>query len=111
MFLVPVSIQMALWTILSHDRIGADARAEPGMPVLLRVLGAEHRRAGVVAAFKQFQQHGAHVVVGMVQEPFIDHEQRERGILPQELRVALVNIRSAGGHPYRGWEPPSRGGC
>lgn len=37
-----------------HDRIGVDSRAEALVPVLLRVLGAEDGRGGVVAALEQF---------------------------------------------------------
>lgn len=56
------------------------------MPALLRVLAATYRRAGVVTAL---QQHRVLVVIGMVRQPLIDHEQRERGLLPQVRRVAL----------------------
>lgn len=36
-----------------HNRVGVGPSAGSLVPVLLRVLGAEHRRGGVVAAFEQ----------------------------------------------------------
>ena len=37
-----------------HDGIGVDSAAEALVPVLPGVLGAEHRRGGVVAALEEF---------------------------------------------------------
>ena len=36
-----------------HDRVGVDPAAEALVPVLLRLLGAEHRRGRVVAPFEE----------------------------------------------------------
>ncbi len=71
-----------------HDRIRVDSGSESLMPVLLRILGAEHRRRTVVAAFEQFQQHAAHRLIRMIEQPFVYHENAERGVLLQELRRA-----------------------
>ena len=72
-----------------HDRVGVDASAEAVVPVFLRVLGAEHGRAGVVTPLEEFQEHGPHCLVGWVQKPLVDHEEGERRVFPQELRGAL----------------------
>ena len=50
-----------------HDRVGVDSGAEALVPVLLRVLGAEHCRCRVVAAFEELEQHAADVVGGRVE--------------------------------------------
>lgn len=39
-----------------HDRLGRDIGTEPGMPVLLPVLGAEDRRPLVVAELEDLEQ-------------------------------------------------------
>ena len=39
-----------------HDRVGVDPGAEALVPVLLRVLGAEHRRGRVVSAFEPVEE-------------------------------------------------------
>ena len=70
-----------------HDRVGVDSAAEALVPVLLRVLGAEHGRGGVVAAFEELEEHASDAVIGAVEEPFVDHEERERGVL-----AALVTL-------------------
>lgn len=88
-----------------HDRVSVDSSAEAGVPVLLRVLGAEHRGDRVVAALEQLEQHGTDLVAGLVQQPFIEDQDRERGVLPQPFLSAagLVLGRGPGllevGHP------------
>ena len=54
-----------------HDRVGVDSAAETPVPVLLRVLGAEHRRRRVVASLEQLEEHGSRVVGRGVEQPLI----------------------------------------
>lgn len=56
-----------------HDAVGFHGGVEAGVPVLFRVLGAEHGGSGVVAPFDEFEEHDTSVI----QEPFVDHQQRE----------------------------------
>lgn len=68
-----------------HDRVRMNTGAEALVPVLLRVLGAEHRRRFAVTALHQLQQHAAHRLCRPVQQPLVNNEQRERGVFAEEL--------------------------
>ena len=46
-----------------HNRVGVNSGAETPVPVLLGVLGAEHRRGVAVAAFEELQQHASHDLI------------------------------------------------
>src|SRR5699024_4932861 len=72
-----------------HDRISMDPGTESLMPVLLRVLSTEHRRSTVIATLEQLQQHAAHRLIRMIKQPLIDDQQREGGVLTEELRRSL----------------------
>lgn len=50
-----------------HNRIGVYPGPESRVPVLLRILSAEHRRRGVVTTLEQLQQHAAHPLIRMIQ--------------------------------------------
>lgn len=72
-----------------HDRVGVRAAPEPFVPVLLLVLGAEDRAAGVVAAFHELEEEPAELVVRTVEQPFVEHEQRVRRVAFEDLGPSL----------------------
>lgn len=72
-----------------HDRVGVDAAAEPGMPVLLPGLRAEHGRRGAVVCLHELEQEGSIRFVGPVERPFVQHEDLEGGVLAHEPRLAV----------------------
>lgn len=40
-----------------HDRVSMHVTSEAFMPMLLLILGAEHRRDGVIAALEKLEEH------------------------------------------------------
>lgn len=68
-----------------HDRVDGHIAPELLVPVLDGVLRAEHGDDGVVAVLQYLEQEGAHPVVGLVEEPFVQYEQRVRAVLADEL--------------------------
>ena len=69
-----------------HDRLGRDIGTEPGMPVLLPVLGADDRRPLVVAKLEDLEQEASEAVVWPAEQPFVEDEDLERAILTHGLR-------------------------
>ena len=61
-----------------HDRLGRDIGTEPGMPVLLPVLGADDRRPLVVAKLEDLEQEASEAVVWPAEQPFVEDEDLER---------------------------------
>ena len=68
-----------------HDRIGMDPSAQPGVPVLLLVLGAEDRGLAVAPQFHELHDHAPEVVVGLVQQPLVQHKDLEAAVFPDGL--------------------------
>lgn len=58
-----------------EDRVGLGIAVETARPVLLRVLGAEDRAAGVLAAFHDLVDERADGGPGFVDEPFVEDEE------------------------------------
>lgn len=79
-----------------HDGAGVNSGAEPLVPILVGVLGAEHGGGVSVAALEELEQHAAHPFIGRVEQPFIKHEQRESGVFLQERRDAVRFVPGQG---------------
>lgn len=71
-----------------HDGVGVDAAVEPGMPVLLLELRAEDRGGLLESPLHHLEHEGAEALVGLLEQPFVQHEQLEVRHLPHELGVA-----------------------
>ena len=56
----------------AHDVICVYSRSESLVPVFLCILSAKDCSCAVVSPFKEFKQHSAHGLIGMVKEPFIE---------------------------------------
>ena len=68
-----------------HDGIGVNAAAQPGVPVLLLVLSAEDRGLAVAPQFHELHDHAPEVVVGLVQQPLVQHKDLEAAVFPDGL--------------------------
>lgn len=71
-----------------HDRVGGHVAAESLVPVLDGVLRAEHGAYGVVPVLHDLEKERAHAFVGLVEEPFVQHEHRVRAVFADELAYA-----------------------
>ena len=90
-----------------EDGVGDGVAAETAVPFLGRQLGGGERGAGVaVAQIHELEQEPSEPFVGLVHEPFVDREQRVRGVLAHELgRTSRLEGRGRDlfrevGHPY-----------
>lgn len=99
-----------------HDRVGVHPAAEPGVPVLLAVLGAEDRGRAAVAQPHQLEQERDHPVVRPVQQPLAQDQERVLGERAHQLRHALgplprgVDALIQVGHPeVERAQPPGAG--
>ena len=68
-----------------EDGVGDGVAAEAAVPFLGRQLGGERGAGVVVAQFHELEQEPSEPFVGLVHEPFVDREQRVRGVLAHEL--------------------------
>ena len=68
-----------------EDGVGDGVAAETTVPFLGRQLGGERGAGVVVAQFHELEQEPSEPFVGLVHEPFVDREQRIRGVLANEL--------------------------
>ncbi len=72
-----------------HDGVGVGAATEPLVPVLLGVLGGEQGAAGVVAAFHELEQERAEALLGRVEQPSVEREDRVRAVSFEQFRASL----------------------
>ena len=86
-----------------HDRVSMNITTEPLMPVLLRILSAEHGRDRIVASFEELEQHPTERFAGLVQKPLVKNKQTVRGVLAEEflLPTGLVICRKPGLFEFR----------
>ena len=68
-----------------EDGVGDGVAAETTVSFLGRQLGGERGAGVVVAQFHELEQEPSEPFVGLVHEPFVDREQRIRGVLANEL--------------------------
>lgn len=55
------------------------------MPVLLLVLGAEYGGLPVASQLRELHEHAPEVIVGLVQQPLVEHQHLEVAVLPYQL--------------------------
>ena len=85
------------------DGICVCSRSESLVSVLLCVLRPKDCSCAVVSPFKEFKQHSAHSLIGLVKEPFIDDEDGKSSVffknftLPCGRSCALVHASSKSG--------------
>lgn len=68
-----------------HYGVGVHAAPKPRVPVLLAELRAEDGGAGPVARLHELQQEAPEQLVRAVEEPLVQHEHLEGGVLADEL--------------------------
>ena len=89
-----------------EDGVGDGVAAETAVPFLGGQLGRERGAGVVVAQFHELKQEAPELLVGLVHEPFVDREQRVRGVFAHELgRTSRFEGRGRDlfrevGHPY-----------
>lgn len=89
-----------------EDGVGDGVAAETAVPFLGGQLGRERGAGVVVAQFHELKQEAPELLVGLVHEPFVDREQRVRGVFAHELgRTSRLEGRGRDlfrevGHPY-----------
>ena len=89
-----------------EDGVGDGVAAETAVPFLGGQLGRERGADVVVAQFHELKQEAPELLVGLVHEPFVDREQRVRGVFAHELgRTSRFEGRGRDlfrevGHPY-----------
>lgn len=89
-----------------EDGVGDGVAAETAVPLLGGQLGRERGAGVVVAQFHELKQEAPEPFVGLVHEPFVDREQRVRGVFAHELgRASRLEGRGRDlfrevGHPY-----------
>lgn len=71
-----------------EDSVGPGIAVEAARPVLLRVLGAEDRAAGVLAAFHDLVDERADGGPGFVDGPFVGDEELVGGEFPDGFRAS-----------------------
>lgn len=62
------------------------------MPVLLPELGAENRRARAVARLHELEREAPEQLAGAVEQPLVQHEHLEGGVLAGELALAARSL-------------------
>ena len=72
-----------------EDGVGDHVASQLAVPFLGLQLGGERGAGGVVSAFEQFEQERFEPFVGFVHEPFVDGQERVRGVLPDEFGDAV----------------------
>ena len=93
MFTSPDSSQTAVCTDSVHDGVGVDAAAQPGVPIHLLVLGAEDCGLAVAPWLHELHYHAPEVVIRLVQKPFVQYEDLEGAVLPDQiLRRARAHL-------------------
>lgn len=68
-----------------HDGVGVNPGTKTLVLILVGILGAEPRRGTIAASVEELHEHSSDTFVELVESPFIDHQESERGVPVQKL--------------------------